>query len=169
MPTEKHTRTWVENAAEKEKNNFWVQKSQRLALKILMHLKKSKITQSELAEKLEVTPQQVNRILRGKSNLTLETICKIERELKTEFVIIPEPVSWDQIEQLNNYSSAASVTFYTRFASCVIDVEDQINYMDSFATGGKIISMHPTTAREHATIGARPNIGSDKFRTKKVV
>ena len=36
------------------------------------------MTQKDLAEKLNVSPQQVSRMGKGKENLTLETISKLE-------------------------------------------------------------------------------------------
>jgi transcriptional regulator with XRE-family HTH domain len=46
--------------------------SGRIALKILRHLRKEKITQKALAEKLDWSPQYLNKVLKGSENLTLE-------------------------------------------------------------------------------------------------
>ena len=36
------------------------------------------MTQRKLAEKMGVSPQYINKVVKGKENLTLETIAKIE-------------------------------------------------------------------------------------------
>ena len=46
------------------------------------------MTQKSLAAKLDVSPQQVNKILKGHENLTLETISRIEEALGMELVTI---------------------------------------------------------------------------------
>ena len=50
-------------------------------MKILKHLKKGGISQKQLAEMVNVSPQQINKIVKGSENLTLETISKIEDAL----------------------------------------------------------------------------------------
>lgn len=45
-------------------------------------------TQAELAEKLEVTPQALTRIMKGRQNLTLQSIRKIENELDVRLITV---------------------------------------------------------------------------------
>lgn len=68
------------------KNNDWLFESQRIAFKILDYLNQNKMTQKELAEKLEVSPQQVSKIVKGKENLTLETLSNLEKALGIAFL-----------------------------------------------------------------------------------
>ena len=46
-----------------------------------MALKEQKMTQKDLAEKMSVTPQYINKIVKGGENLTTETITKLENIL----------------------------------------------------------------------------------------
>jgi hypothetical protein len=46
--------------------------SGRIALKILRHLRKEKIMQKALTEKLNWSPQYLNKVLKCSENLTLE-------------------------------------------------------------------------------------------------
>lgn len=62
-------------------NRAWLRKSMAIALKALTAMKAQGITQKELAERMKVSPQQVNKILQGHENLTLETITKLETAL----------------------------------------------------------------------------------------
>nr|NQU91573.1 helix-turn-helix transcriptional regulator [Bacteroidota bacterium] len=70
-------------------NEDWLDKSAMIALKILRTLRANSITQKGFAEKIGVSPQFINRIVKGKENLTLETISKIEKALGISLVEIP--------------------------------------------------------------------------------
>src|SRR5690554_3888878 len=59
-----------------------------IATRILQTLKAKGMTQKELADKLEVTPQALSRIVKGRQNLTLQTIRKIEKVLDITLVSI---------------------------------------------------------------------------------
>lgn len=77
---------WLEEANYRFENKAWLRKSQAIALKILRHIRANGISQKELAERLNVAPQQVNRWVKGGENFTLETISKIEMALDIELV-----------------------------------------------------------------------------------
>jgi ribosome-binding protein aMBF1 (putative translation factor) len=51
-------------------------------------LSSKKWTQRELAEKLDVSPQALSRIMKGRQNLTLQTIRKIERVVGVDLISI---------------------------------------------------------------------------------
>lgn len=51
------------------------------------------VNQKELAQRMGCTPQYVSKILKGKENLSLETISKIEDALEMEFKSVPAPVT----------------------------------------------------------------------------
>lgn len=72
---------WIQEALEREANAHWQDRSKRIGLRILRSLRESGLTQKELAEKLSVAPQQVNKWVKGNENLTLGTISKIETAL----------------------------------------------------------------------------------------
>ncbi len=84
-----HDSQWIQEAKWREENATWLDLSFAIALKILDWLKQNGITQAELAKKLDYTPQYVNKIVKGSENLTLETICKIEKVLGTKLIEIP--------------------------------------------------------------------------------
>lgn len=62
-------------------NRDMVRESQRIAIKVLIRLDELGWTQKKLAEIMEVSPQQVNKIVKGNENLTLETIVKLQNML----------------------------------------------------------------------------------------
>jgi transcriptional regulator with XRE-family HTH domain len=66
---------------ERIKNRARLRESQDIALKVLNKLDALGWSQRKLAEKLNVSPQQVSKILKGKENLTLETQVKLQQVL----------------------------------------------------------------------------------------
>jgi ribosome-binding protein aMBF1 (putative translation factor) len=63
------------------KNREVLRESQRIALKVLTKLDELNWSQKDLAHKMKVSPQQVNKIVSGKENLTLETLVKLQSVL----------------------------------------------------------------------------------------
>ena len=47
-------------------------------------------SQKDLADMMGVSPQQVNKMVRGSENLTLETISKVEKALGIQLMEISE-------------------------------------------------------------------------------
>jgi transcriptional regulator with XRE-family HTH domain len=71
----------IERNRERIKNRAMLKESQKIALKILLKLDELSWTQKDLAKKMGVSPQQVNKIVSGKENLTLETQIKLQNIL----------------------------------------------------------------------------------------
>ncbi len=69
---------WLNRPDYKKENRLWIRKSINVALKVLDVLEEKGMTQSQLAEKLGVSRQQVSKIVKGQENLTIETISKLE-------------------------------------------------------------------------------------------
>jgi len=83
--------TWSEEADFRIANKTWLKKSQQIALHILRVLREKEMSQKELAEKLNVSPQTVNKWVKGGENFTLETIDKIEKCLGISLISIETP------------------------------------------------------------------------------
>lgn len=84
--TEKGSTKWIEDGNYMRANNAWLHKSALIALRILRVLREKGISQKDLAALLDVTPQYVSKILKGRENLSLETICRIEAVLEIALV-----------------------------------------------------------------------------------
>ncbi|GAA5225111.1 hypothetical protein GCM10025777_57420 [Membranihabitans marinus] len=67
-------------------NRDWLERSQDIALKILQILREKNMSQKDLAQILDVSPQQVNKWVKGKENFRLDTISKLENALGTELI-----------------------------------------------------------------------------------
>lgn len=70
-------------------NRDWLRRSNRIAAKVLVTLKEQKMTQKDLAVKMNVTPQYINKLVKGGENLTIETITKLEKILNISFFSDP--------------------------------------------------------------------------------
>ena len=81
---------WLEEANYRFENKAWLKKSQAIALRILRHIRANSISQKDLAERLNVAPQQVNRWVKGSENFTLETISKIEIVLGIQLIDVSD-------------------------------------------------------------------------------
>lgn len=66
---------------ERIRNRPMIEESQRIAWKVLDRLDELGWSQKDLAKKMEVTPPQVNKIVKGQENLTLATIVKLQEIL----------------------------------------------------------------------------------------
>lgn len=84
---------WLEKAQQREANREWIIKSAKIAVRILREIRANKETnnmsQKVLAEKLGVSPQYISKIVKGQENLSLDTICKIEKALGISLIEIP--------------------------------------------------------------------------------
>lgn len=81
---------WKESARKARQKSDWIVKSKKIAVRVLRTLKERGLQQKELASLLEVSPQQVSKILKGNVNLTLETITKLEKALEIPLMDIPK-------------------------------------------------------------------------------
>lgn len=85
--------TLLEKLKFRKENKYWLNTSSNISFKVLSKLRSNKkqglkpSTQKELANSLGVTPQYVNKLVKGSENLTLETICKIENILGFDILL----------------------------------------------------------------------------------
>jgi len=86
---------WVEKAKWRKEHKDWLKKSALIALTILRKLRDIGMSQKDLAEQLNVSAQQVSKILKGRENLTLETISKLEGVLGIELASVPQYITTD--------------------------------------------------------------------------
>lgn len=84
----KETSGWLEKAKKREVNKEWLAKSAKIAIKIVRELRAKKLTQKWLADELEVSPQYINKIVKGQENLSLETICKLENAIGIKLITV---------------------------------------------------------------------------------
>ena len=81
LVTEKDT-SFLEELNKRKENREMLRESQTIAFKILFRLDELGWSQKDLAEAMKVSPQQINKIVKGTENLTLETQVKLQSVLK---------------------------------------------------------------------------------------
>ena len=95
---------WMESA--------WLTYSQDIALALHYYMRVNEMTQRELADKMDVSPVYVGKLLKGNENLTLETICKIESVLGEKLLSVVKPYEKAQTIQLAQpYQASPDVEF----------------------------------------------------------
>lgn len=93
---------WSQEAESRRRNSRWLKYSSMIALMVRQRMKEVGVTQVVLADRLGCTQQHISTLLKGSSNLTLETIAKLEEAL--DFNIIG-----DAIIPVNGYVQDAVV------------------------------------------------------------
>lgn len=101
-------------AALRQKNNEWLRISQEIALCIHYYIRKEKMSQKCFADKLGVSEAYIGKLLKGRENLTLESICRIQQALGVELISISRPyeysqiVTFQRIHETNNYVTSST-------------------------------------------------------------
>lgn len=77
---------WRKNAEWRMANKSWLRYSQQIAMMMLDRMEELELTQKSLAEKMGCSQQYISRVLKGRENLSIETISKIESALELEIL-----------------------------------------------------------------------------------
>lgn len=77
---------WREDAQWRRDNEFWLMYSRCITLQVLRAMDKQSVTQVELAKRMGCTQQYISNLLKGSSNMTLETIARLENALNIDLI-----------------------------------------------------------------------------------
>ena len=77
---------WREAAEWRRKNEKWLKYARVITMKTMQAMDKQSVTQSLLAERMGCSQQYVSNLLKGSSNMTLETISRIETALDIDLI-----------------------------------------------------------------------------------
>lgn len=77
---------WREAAEWRRKNESWLKYSRVITMKTMQAMDKQSVTQSILAKRMGCSQQYVSNLLKGSSNMTLETISRIETALNIDII-----------------------------------------------------------------------------------
>lgn len=77
---------WREAAEWRRKNEKWLKYSRVITMKTMQAMDKQSVTQSILAKRMGCSQQYVSNLLKGSSNMTLETIARIETALNIDLI-----------------------------------------------------------------------------------
>ena len=122
--TSKKPSKWLEEATWRDENEFWLEKTRATAIRILTILKNQGINQKILAERLNVTAQQVSKMLSGTENFTFKSVCEIEKVLGCSIFEVtsaaPRP---------KGFTVVRPMTFNT-FDKNVLNTTDDFSFLD---------------------------------------
>ena len=72
---------FVADAQWRKENESWLRWSRQLATVLIGYMQDNKLKRAELAQRLDVSPQYVSRLLSGNENLSFKSIAHIEERL----------------------------------------------------------------------------------------
>lgn len=81
---------WREKAQWRRDNWSWLRHSQKIAVRVLLQMKQLGLIQKALAERMNCTQQYISKILKGKENMSLDTLSKLERALGITLILDEE-------------------------------------------------------------------------------
>jgi transcriptional regulator with XRE-family HTH domain len=90
--------TWRQDADWREANEGWLSLSFDIAVRILDTLRANGLAQKDLAERMSVSPQFINKILKGEENMSLETISKLSIALDIKLIDVVSERTHEQVE-----------------------------------------------------------------------
>lgn len=93
-----------QKATDRKKNREWLRISQDIALALHYYLRSMRITQKELADKMQVSPTYVGKLLKGQENLTLETICNIQKVIGRTLISVSQPYEHKEVLKHNSFN-----------------------------------------------------------------
>ena len=77
---------WRKDAQWRRDNEYWLKYSRYITLQVMRAMDEQSVTQVELAKRMGCTQQYVSNLLKGSSNMTLETIARLENALNIELI-----------------------------------------------------------------------------------
>ena len=81
---------WIEESNKRFEDKEGLKYSQQIAVRILRTLREKKLSQKDLATLLEVSPQTVNKWVKGSENIGLFTIGRIDKALEIKLMHVNE-------------------------------------------------------------------------------
>lgn len=82
---------FVENAQWRQENKAWLTWSRSIALSLIEYMENHELSRNALAERLQVSPQYVSKLLSGKVNFSFKSIAELEEKLGIKLMNILEP------------------------------------------------------------------------------
>ncbi|QZE15010.1 helix-turn-helix domain-containing protein [Halosquirtibacter laminarini] len=103
---------WIDNATERQQNRAWKRRSFKIAVRVLQEIRAQKqsngMSQKMLAQHMGVSPQYINKLLKGNENLTLETISKIEEVLQISLIEVLSETTSTTVRTINTFDNVVS-------------------------------------------------------------
>lgn len=106
----KPTTTWISKSKFEIENEEELLACRRIILKIVRYMKDNKMTQKDLAEKLNISPQYINKLLHGQElDLKISTVLRYGRILGLKLIVLPEDEPATPQVTINYYTISAPI------------------------------------------------------------
>lgn len=134
LVSKEETKT-VERAKARLAKKAYTKISNKIAIAILTRLDELKWKQKDLAEKMEVSPQQVNKWVKGNENFTLDTLAKLGQILGVELINVVVKSTTSKSEEVKvTYSDDYSFTNITKVVKPEITMSEDGFYENKYNT-----------------------------------
>ena len=77
---------WKESAQWRRDNAYWLKYANVITIRVHKAMDEQGVTQVQLAQRMGCTQQYVSNLLKGSSNMTLETIARLEEALDLDIL-----------------------------------------------------------------------------------
>ena len=77
---------WKAKALYRRENRAWLKKSAIIAVRVLDALNAQYLSQKELAERTNISPREISKIVKGQENLTLKAISNLGIALEIQII-----------------------------------------------------------------------------------
>lgn len=139
---------WKQKAEERKMRPWLKEYSSKIARRIIaiIHEGDKELNQTKLAETLNVSRQQVSKILKGQENLTLESIYKLSKALDCELISFP-PYRYNQKYDYEINALSDNMVSFNLFLNMttVIVLEKNFELASSYSrhiTSAALINFH---------------------------
>ena len=92
-------------------NGDWLKEPFMVGIKVLVKLDELGWSQKDLAAAMDVSPQQINKIVRGKQNLTLDTLVRLQRVLDIPLLASYHEAAMQKNDKGKKYSSEEAIAY----------------------------------------------------------
>ncbi|WP_223583088.1 transcriptional regulator [Sphingobacterium sp. GVS05A] len=133
LVSKEETKT-VERATARLANKRYSKLSNLIAFEILERLDELGWKQKDLAERMEVSPQQVNKWVKGNENFTLETLVVLSEVLGVELIAVVPKKDRKLVEELRfTHSEEYSISFTRKRLEPRITMNENTVYENPYA------------------------------------
>lgn len=106
----KPTETWISKSKFEIENEDELLACRRIILKIVRYMKDNNMSQKDLADKLDVSPQYINKLLHGQDfDFKVTTVLRYGRILGIKLIVLPEDEPTTPQVTINYYQVTAPI------------------------------------------------------------
>lgn len=153
---------WSDEADFRIRNRKWLRYSSNIARRILAAIEDTdNLSQKVLSEKVGVSIQYINKMLKGQQNLTLETIAKLSDAVGDELISFP-PYKYSK--KISKHSTETYVMHNTQFQTINISLNSSIFIGNSEVS----VNSNEGYIVDARTLGMIANIASMHYLSKAI-